>query len=94
MKRKILDYVLAFLTLLCSWFFWQAVDRAITVSEASVWLAPIIWFSLFAALFFLDLIIIKVRYLKFLVLAGSFLGELFFSPIFNIISFLLGLWVI
>ncbi len=94
MKRKILDYVLAFLTLVCSWLFWRAVHRAIVNPDASVWLVPIIWFSLFATLFFLDLIIIRIRYLKFGVLLGSFLGELFFFPIVNIISFLLGLWVI
>ncbi|MBU2028330.1 hypothetical protein KJ761_00345 [Patescibacteria group bacterium] len=94
MKRKILDYVLAFLTLFCSWLFWQAVNQAMTNPDASTWIVPIIWFSLFAVLFFLDLIIIKIRYLVFIILLGSFLGELFFFPIFNIISFLMGLLVV
>lgn len=94
MKRKILDYALAFLTLGISFFFWRSVNQAVTVSDASTWLVPIIWFSCFAILFFLDLVIIKIRYLKFGVLAGSFLGELFFFPLFNVVSFLLGLWVI
>lgn len=93
MKRKILDYALVFLTLLFSLLFWRAVHQAMTNPEASTWLVPIIWFSLFATLFFLDLIIIKIRYLIFSVLLGSFLGELFFFPIFNIISFLITLLV-
>ncbi|PIP26522.1 MAG: hypothetical protein COS71_01220 [Candidatus Moranbacteria bacterium CG06_land_8_20_14_3_00_40_12] len=94
MKRKILDYSLAFLTLLFSVLFWRAVDQAMINPAASVWLMPIIWFSLFATLFFLDLTVIKVKYLIFFTALGSFLGELFFFPIFNIISFLIEFLVI
>jgi hypothetical protein len=93
MKRKILDYVLAFLTLLFSSLFWYSVHQAMTVSEASTWLVPIIWFSLFATLFFLDLVIVKIKRLTFFIILGSFLGELFFFPIFNIVSFLIILLV-
>jgi hypothetical protein len=93
MKRKILDYALAFLTLLFSLLFWWAVDRAMINPEASTWVVPIIWFSLFATLFFLDLVIIKIKYLNFIIICGSFLGELLFFPLVNIISLLINLLI-
>jgi len=62
-KNTILKFSLFTLTLVIAFFSWLAVERAINNSEASVWMAPIIWFSLFFIIFSLSAVLIKEKYL-------------------------------
>lgn len=58
-KKNILKYSLIILTLSFSFLTWNAIDRAINVAEASLWIVPIIFFSLL--FIFLSLLIFCVR---------------------------------
>lgn len=96
-KYQILKYVLAFLLLLFSFFLWRSVDRAIFVKEASVWLAPIMWVSLFFITLSFAIFLIKEKYLLCLASALSLLlaGLFFtFSPTHLLILILAALLII
>jgi len=79
MKKKILKYSLIFLTLVSSFLTWNAIDRAINVPAASLWLGPIVFFSL--TFIFLSLITISIKERSAVQLAA--LGTIFFSLIFT-----------
>lgn len=57
--KRILKYCLIFLTVGFSFLAWNAVDRAINVENASLWIGPIIFFSL--TFIFLSLTIVLVQ---------------------------------
>lgn len=78
MKKTILKYGLVFLTLLFSLLSWLSVDRAINVPEASVWLAPILNFSLLFIVFSLVVVLIRERYVAEIVSLLIFLISLMF----------------
>lgn len=91
MKNTILKFSLFILTLLVAFFSWLAVDQAINNPQASDWMIPIIWFSLFYITFSLSAVLIKEKYLvnleTFLALALS----LIFMPNFkHLIIIMLG----
>lgn len=63
MKNTILKFSLFTLTLAAAFFSWLAVEQAINNPEASVWMAPTIWFSLFFIIFSLSAVSIKEKHL-------------------------------
>lgn len=77
MKHKILRYGLIFLTPLVSLGAFWSVSRAISVSDASVWIVPIIWFSFVFILMGSSIVIIRDRTILLIVstmsLASSFI---------------------
>ena len=77
-KNKSLKYILLFLTLVFSFLAWNAVDRAINVKGASLWVAPVIFFSL--VYIFLSLAVVLVKERLALEITAFFL--IFFSAIF------------
>lgn len=99
MKVKILKYSLATLTMLFGFLAWRSIDRAINVPDVSVWGIPMIIFSSFFVLSYLDIIIIK----RILVLQLMFLAVLVLSFVYVhsfwhivavILSYLFILWAL
>lgn len=78
MKKTILKYGLVFLTILFSLLSWLSVDRAINISGASVWLAPILNFSLLFVAFSLVVVLVRERYVVEVVSLLIFLISLVF----------------
>lgn len=78
-KKIILKYSLIILTIGCSFFAWNSIDRAINTQEASVWLAPVIFFSL--EFIFLGLTIVLVKERLAIFVASFFV--IFFSALFT-----------
>jgi hypothetical protein len=94
MKHKKLDFALIASALTFSFLGWHAVDQAITVAGASVWLMPTIWFSLFFISLSLAIVLIREKHISdFLALscfALSFIFAFDFSGIaILILAFLL-----
>jgi hypothetical protein len=80
LKTKILKYFLAFFTIVIAFFTWLSVDRSIHhVIDISTWGMPIIAFSFFFTLIYVDVIIFKRKY----ILEIIFLATLFLSFIFT-----------
>lgn len=82
MRKKIIQYILLALTIIISFFSFLSVYRAINIAEASVWLAPIIWFSLFFIIIGLDITLVKNKIIIHTTLFLALLPSLVFS--FNI----------
>lgn len=78
MKRKILNYFLAFLTLLVSFLAWFSVEQAINVANSSTWGMPMFWFSFFFISLSLGLVLIKRLVLVELIAGAAFLSSWFF----------------
>lgn len=99
MKIKILKYVLVLVTMFVAFLAWLAVDRAINVTEASVWGAPILLFSLLFALFYLSIIIVKKAWVLQLMFLAVFLLTFLFVISFGnlvavILAWLFSLWAL
>jgi hypothetical protein len=89
-KYQILKYSLLSLLIVFSFFLWRSVDRAIFVKEASVWMAPINWASLFFLTLALAIFLIKERGALLLAIALAFFSVFVFSfsAIYLLIIFL------
>lgn len=99
MKIKILKYSLLTLTMLFGFLAWQSVDRAINVPEASVWGVPMVIFSIFFILLYLDIIIIKRTVILQSILIAVFLMSFAFarSPyhlVAVILAYLFSMWAL
>ena len=77
-KKKILQYILFFLTLVLAFLFWRSVSRAVNYADASVWYLPIIWFSLLFVVFSLSAIIIEKKYVLWILSVFSLALSLIF----------------
>lgn len=73
------QYVPAFITLVIAFFSFWSVDRAIRIPEASVWLAPIIWFSLLFIMLCLDIMLVKNRGMLYSALVLTLLTSVTFA---------------
>lgn len=86
MKNKTLKIVIAVLAVGSALGGWIAVDRAINVPNASTWLAPIFWFSLFFIIIGLNIALVKNKIVIYSTLFLALLPSLVFS--FNLWHFL------
>ncbi|MFZ2188905.1 MAG: hypothetical protein WAV73_05080 [Candidatus Moraniibacteriota bacterium] len=78
MQKNILKFALFFFSLIAAFFSWLSLNNAVTVPDSSVWLAPMIWFSLLYIVYSLELVIVSE---KSLIILSGVLG-FFFSLIF------------
>lgn len=91
MKKQVTQYILMTLTIILALFSWWLVDRAIRIPEASVWLAPIIWFSMLFIIFCLDIVLVQSKKLFYPVFAAALLPGLIFVPsIWHFLVLILG----
>lgn len=82
MQKNILKFSLFFISLITAFFFWFSISKAITVSDSSVWLLPMLWFSFLYIIYSLEFILVKEKFLINLsVVVGIFLS-LIFAPNF------------
>ena len=81
MQRPILKYILIFLTLAIAFLSWYSVDRAITVKEASSWMVPTIWFSMFFVLLTLNILLVKKSSVLYLLAFAALAVSIFFTPV-------------
>jgi hypothetical protein len=81
-NKKIIQYILLALSITISFFAFWSVDRALRIPEASVWLAPSIWFSLLFILFCLEIALFKNKKIIYAALFFVALPSLVFSPTF------------
>ncbi|KKT88518.1 MAG: hypothetical protein UW95_C0006G0040 [Parcubacteria group bacterium GW2011_GWC1_45_14] len=63
MPKKILFHVLLFLTVVAAFFSWYSVDRAIFAEGASDFWVPLGWFSFFAVMLSLSIVLVRKRVL-------------------------------
>lgn len=82
MNKKIIQYILPALAIAVSFFAFWSVERAVNIPEASVWAAPIIWFSLLFIILCLNIALVKDKNLICAVLFLVLLPGLIFSPNF------------
>lgn len=87
------------LTLVVAFFAWQSVERAIAVESASNWGMPIVFFSLFFILLYLDIILIRrVLVLQLLFLTAFLLSFIFAFNLWHVgivfLAYLFSLWSI
>ncbi len=87
MNKKIIQYVLPALAVAVSFFAFWSVERAVSVPEASVWAAPIVWFSLLFIFICLNIALVKDKNLICAALFLVLLPSLIFSA--NIWQFLI-----
>ncbi len=90
MTKKILLYILSAITLVLSFFSWRSIDQAINVPGSSVWLAPMIWFTLFFVFSSLAIVLIKARYLAILFVLCLALSFIFARTAGHLLAFILG----
>lgn len=83
LKIKILKYILAICTVFVAFLACLAVDRAVHVTGASIWSAPIIWFSVFFILIYVNIIILKRKYILELIFLGVFFMSFAFTQEFR-----------
>jgi len=81
-NKKIIQYILLALSITISFFAFWSVERALRVPEASIWLAPSIWFSLLFIILSLGIALIKDKNLIYVTLFLALLPSLIFSPNF------------
>lgn len=92
MEHKKLDISLLILTLFSSLASWYSVERAINVENSSIWLIPIVCFSLYFIFLCLSIVLVKKSYLLEIVITATFLLSFFFSwDLSRLIAFLLAL---
>ena len=78
MKKKILEYTLIIVTLLSAFASFFTINRAISISEASTWMVPMIWISIFCISLCLSGILIRRKMeVEFLVIAAFLLSLVF-----------------
>lgn len=86
MLRKTLSYVLVSLIVIAAAFSWRSVDRAIFAEGASDFWVPIIWFSVFATLLGLAVVLVRERVMLWIFLAISLLlSFIFIRNIFHLV---------
>ena len=78
-KRKILTIILGVAVVLAGFFAWLLVQRAIVVENSSVWVVPMIMFSIYAIAISLSAMLFKEALALELVLASSLLPSVFFA---------------
>jgi len=78
MKKIITDSIVSGAVVIASFFAWRSVERALTVSGASDWIAPIVWFFVVCATLALFFIIVSKRSIVLPILALSLLSSIFF----------------
>lgn len=87
-------YILIFFTVVVSFFSWQSIERAINVSNSSIWMIPITLFSILFIVIGFDIVLIKKYWMFILTLAVSFFSMLFFSfNLWLILAILLALLI-
>jgi len=95
MLKKFFKYVLAGLTIAFSFLAWFSVDRAISVPEASVWISPILWFTLYFIGLSLCIVLIKRRYIvEFLASATLSISFPFVTSGYHIFALALGFLIL
>ncbi len=97
MRKNILKFSLLFLSFAVAFFAWFSLNNAILIPNSSVWLVPMIWFSLFYIVYSLEFILISEKLLINLSIAlGIFLSLIFVHIIWHFLFLLLaiGLFVI
>jgi hypothetical protein len=82
MQKNILRFSLFFLSLIVAFFSWHSVSRAIAVADSSVWLIPMLWFSLFYVVYCLEFVLISEKIWPTLSIALGILPSLIFAPDF------------
>ncbi len=91
MRKNIIQYALPALTIIISFVSFLSVYRAINVTEASVWLTPIVWFSLFFIIISFDIVLVKNKMITYLTLLLSLLPSFIFTfSIWHFIIIILG----
>ena len=78
-NKKYLSFALIFCTLFGAFFSWLSVYRAITISDSSTWLVPMLWLSFYAVLLCLTIILLNPAFLLRIVLGVSFLFSIIFT---------------
>jgi hypothetical protein len=95
MQKKILKYSLFFLSLITSFFAWLSVSEAIMVADSSVWLVPMIWFSLSYIIYSLEFVLVEEKILINLSIAlGLFLSLIFVHNFWHFIVLLIAAWLL
>ena len=87
MKKNILKYSLFGFVLLSGFFSWFSIYRAMKIPEASIWLVPMVWFSLYIISIYLITILIHQEIAVEFVIILSFLMSLIFT--FSIVYFII-----
>ena len=78
-KKNILKYSLFGFILIFGFFSWFSVYRAMKIPEASIWLMPIIWFSLYVIAMCLAIVLVRQEIAVELAITFSFLLSLIFT---------------
>jgi len=78
-KKNILKYSLIGLVIFFGFLSWFSVYRAMKIPEASVWLMPIVWFSLYIISMCLAIVLVRQEITVELVITFSFLLSLAFT---------------
>ncbi len=97
MRKNILKFSLFFLSFVVAFFAWLSLNNAILIPNSSVWLVPMIWFSLFYIVYSLEFILISEKLLINLsIVLGIFLSLIFVHTIWHIAFLLLaiGLFIV
>ena len=78
MKKDVLKFTLFLFVLLAAYFSWFSVSQAITVVGSSVWLVPMICFSLFYILLALEFVLVEeLQWTKLSFFLGLFSSLIF-----------------
>lgn len=81
MPKKTVQYILPALAIMISFFAFWSVERAVNIPEASVWAAPIIWFSWLFIFFCLNIALVKDKRIIYPALFFSLSVSLIFFPV-------------
>jgi hypothetical protein len=79
MKHPAVQYILAILTIAAAFFSWLTIHQAITDSNASTWIVPLLTFSIFFIILCLDAVLLDHDILGPAVIVASFLINWFFA---------------
>lgn len=78
MQKNILKFALFFFSLIAAFFSWLSLNNAVTVPDSSVWLVPMIWFSLFYIVYSLEFVLVPRKVWSILsIVLGMFLSFIF-----------------
>ena len=95
MQKNILKFSLFFLSLITSFFAWLSVSEAIMVADSSVWLVPMVWFSLLYIIYSLEFVLVEDKILVNLSIAlGFFLNLIFVHNFWHFIVLLIATWLL
>lgn len=81
-NKKIIQYILLAALITVSFFAFWSVERALRVPAASVWAAPIVWFSLLFIFLCLNIALVKEKRILCIAAFFSLSTSLIFSPNF------------